>query len=354
MTQKQLDSYKGKFLLADFERYFKNTWGSVSDRIFTDEMLDSMLYVGCNGRIGNFDELSLLLSQRKKYKDQIEMLVMESQGRLSQDDVLMSNKNNIAGIESKFNPVDNYYKLTDGFTPSMAMMNDLEKLGDLFDTDWAILAGIDRADPMKESKLGARTIFTCVAKGLPGSRTNFRPFDEQGAAPNYIYFLLHLASIESHSTEDIKDMISACNNEFDGIDTLCGERWGAWDINTVCEELGVSFEIIFPVYAKQKAAFTETFLAVSRGRLKAPPVYVLGSKENDILREEMRIFYHDPDKHWFGSPEKNEKYGVQDDAIFSLAWCIFGGRDLGIEAFRSRKTKMWFGTMVRDNSVRLI
>ncbi len=355
MTQIQLDSYKGKFLIADFERYFKNTWGSVSDRIFTEEMIEGMFYVGCNGRIGNFDEVGVLLAQKKKYKDQIEMLTSLNPGISNQDDMWMTNRQGIAKIDEKLISVEDYYKLTDGFSPSMAIMNDLEKLGDLFDTDWAILAGIDRADPMKESKLGARTIFTCVAKGLPGSRTHFRPFDEQGTAPNYIYALLHMTSIESHSTEDIKDAISICNEEYDGIDTLCGERWGAWDINTVCEELGVAFEIIFPVYAKQKAAFVELFLAVSKGRLKAPIVYVLGSKQNDVLREEMEIFYHDPDKHWFGSPEKNEKYGIQDDAIFSLAWCIYGGRDLGIETFRSRKTKMWFGTMVREfPSVRLI
>lgn len=354
MDQKQLDSYKGKFLLADFERYFKNTWGSVSDKIFTEEMIDSMLYVGCNNRIGNFEEVKNLLSQRKKYKDQLEMLKMEKNDNLDGDDMWLSNKTEIAKIDSKLISVENHYKLTDGFTTTMATMSDLDKLGEIFDTDWAILAGIDRADPMKESKLGARTIFTCVAKGLPGSRTNFRPYDEQGAAPIYLYVLLHLASIESHSTEDIKDVLALCHDEYDGIDTFCGERWGAWDINSICEEIGIKFEIIFPVYAKQKAAFSELYLSVQKGRFKSPIVYVLGSKENDILREEMAIFYHDPDKHWFGSPEKNEKYGVQDDAVFSLAWCIYGGRDLGIEAFRSRKGKMWFGTMVRETGVRLI
>ena len=354
MDQKQLDSYKGKFLLADFERYFKNTWGSVSDKIFTEEMIDSMKYVGCNGKIGNFEEVKNLIVQKKKYTDQMELLSLDSQGRLDKDDMLISNRTGIARIEEKLISVENYYKLTDGFSPCMATMSDLDKMGDLFDTDWAILAGLDRADPMKESKLGARTILTCVAKGLPGSRTHYKPYDEQGAAPNYLYLLLHLANIESHSTEDIKDAISTCHEEYDGIDTLCGERWGAWDINTVCEEMGIKFEIIFPVYAKQKAAFSEVFLSVQKGRFKAPTVYILGSKENNILTEEMGIFFHDPDKHWFGSPEKNEKYGIQDDAIFSLAWCVFGGRDLGIETFRSRKTKMWFGTMVRDNSVRLM
>jgi hypothetical protein len=180
MTQIQLDSYKGKFLLADFERYFKNTWGSVSDRIFTDEILEGMLYVGCNGRIGNFEEMNLLLTQKKKYKDQMEMLTLESQGGLNPDNAFATNRLAMTNIDEKLISVENYYKLTDGFTPCLATMNDLEKIGDLFDTDWAILAGIDRADPMKESKQGARTVFTCVAKGLPGSRTNFRPFDDKG------------------------------------------------------------------------------------------------------------------------------------------------------------------------------
>jgi hypothetical protein len=76
---------------------------------------------------------------------------------------------------------------------------------------------------------------------------------------------------------------------------------------------------------------------------------VWGSKETDILREEAAIFYHDPDKHWFGSPEKNERGGVQDDCLFSLTWCIYGGREIGVNDFKERRSETWFGTLVRES-----
>lgn len=350
MTQDQLNDYRSKFPLGDFERYFLNTWGSASDIIFTKEMIDSLLYIGYDGKIGNFDEVRRNLIERNKTQEQMEMLIMESKGRMDREDNMTTNRNKINSINSKLISVESYYQLTDGFSSCAAGIADLTKLGELFDTDWAILCGLDRADPMKESKKGAKTIFTCVAKGLPGSRTYGNPYNEQGAVPNYLYIVLHIANVVNHSTEELKNIINFCKNEYDGIDSLCLERWGVWDIVNWAEENNIKVETVFPAYDKQKSAFSELFLAVSKGRLKCPVVYVAGSKENDILREEMSAFYHDSDKRWFGSTEKNEKYGIQDDAIFSLGWCLYGGKNLNIDDFRSRKSEMWFGTMIRDGA----
>lgn len=353
MTQDQLDDYKSKFLPTDFEKYFLNLWGSMSDRIFTDEMIESLLYIGAYNNIGNFREVNNILVEKKKTQDQLEMLVMESKGAFGRDDYLTGTRDKISSLERDLIPIENYYTLTDGFSPCAASIFDLNKLGDLFDTDWAILCGIDRADPMKESQRGARTIFTCVAKGLPGSRTHYKSFVDQKAPLNYIYFVLHLVNVTSHSTEDLQEVITFCNNEYDGIDSMCGERWGAWDISKWAEDSSIPFEVTYPSYDKQKSAFSDLFLNISTGRLKCPKVYIVGSKENDLLREEMGVFYHDSDKRWFGSPEKNEKYGVQDDVIFTLGWTLYGGRNLSIDNFRSRESKMWFGTMVREKTTLL-
>src|SRR3989337_2445429 len=334
MTQKQLDDYKIKFPLGDFERYFKNTWGSVADKIFSEEIMQSIAYAGYNNRVGNFEEINKAVTTRSKTREQMEMLIMESQGAFAGEDYLLSNR-----------------KLIDGFSPSFASVSDLQVMSDLFDTNWAILCGFDRADPMKGSKHGARTMFTCVAKGLPGSRTHYRPYDEQGVTPNYIYLLIHLVNVETHSSEDLKAVIETCHKEYDGIDSMCSERWASWDIDPWCKEEDIPLEIIFPVYDKQKSAFSDLFLAVSKGRFKAPTVYISGSKEEDILREEMTIFYHDPDKRWFGSPEKNEKYGVQDDTMFALAWTVYGGRNLFVDNFRVRKGNVWFGSMIENKQL---
>jgi hypothetical protein len=48
-------------------------------------------------------------------------------------------------------------------------------------------------------------------------------------------------------------------------------------------------------------------------------------------------------KKWYGSPEKNEKNGVQDDCMYSFAWSVYGGRNLGVEDFRERKRSIGFG-----------
>ncbi|MFA5397200.1 MAG: hypothetical protein WC346_14415, partial [Methanogenium sp.] len=352
MDQQQLDDYRAKFLLTDFERYFLNMWGSSSQKIFLPHIIDSMLYIGCDNKVGNFKEMMELLEQRQIRIDACEGLIAGSEDKnvIDGSSYVQIKRAEIHEINERLIPIENYYKLTDGFNPCMATMDDLDKMGDLFDTDWAILAGIDRADPMKTREGGARTVVTCIAKGLPGSRSHFQPYDEQGnkAVPNYLYLLLHLAVIENNSLESIKEALLSCNEEFDGIDTLCGERWGVWDIVTWCEEQSIKFEVVFPNYDKQRAAFSELYVAVKNGRFKAPVVHILGMKEQDILREEMRIFYHDTDKRWFGSPEKNDKEGIQDDSMFSNALCLYGGRELGVDAFRRRKKKMWFGTLVQE------
>jgi len=79
------------------------------------------------------------------------------------------------------------------------------------------------------------------------------------------------------------------------------------------------------------------------GRIKKPKLIVPGNKSDDILEEEMDTFTHDPDKRWFGSPEKEERLGVQDDSVFSLNWCVYGGRSIGPELFRERGGAPSFG-----------
>ncbi len=353
MTQEQLDDYRAKFPLQEFERYFMNTWGSVADRIFTEEQIEAMGYLGYDNRIGNFFEIAAAIKEKVKAKEIVEQITMTltTQGfeNESMRRTVASYEKTMGEIESKLVPVAKYYQLTDGFSSCAATIQDLSSLSDLFDTDWAILCSFDRADPLKESKLGARTMFVCMAKGLPGSRSNPKQFVEN-VAPNYLYLYLHIVNVESHSTDDLEDLITFCNTEYDGIDAMCSERWAASEIVTWAEG-NIPLEVIFPTYANQRAAFTNYKLAVEKGMILCPPVYIPGSKENDILREEIRVFYHDSDKHWFGSPEKMEKYGIQDDLMFASAWCVFAGRGLGEESFRSRKGMPWFGTMLENRQL---
>jgi hypothetical protein len=344
MDQQQLESYRAKFPLGDFDRYFKNTWSSATSRIFSEESVMAMQYLGADNAPGNPIELMKIIGQKIKIDTEMKSLIENRQVTRSLD----PERAQLQVLENRLMPLDKYYQLRDeGGFPVMATLDDLERLGNTLDTKWAVLAGIDRADPMKITNRGARTMFCCVAKGLPGSGS--RPFlIEEGHVPNYLYVVLHIVNVEDHSLESLKSLILTCNEEFDGLDKLCGERWGIWDLVPWCETNVISFEAVFPTYDKQRLAFGELYLAANGTRLKCPPLGVWGSKETDILREEAAIFYHDPDKHWFGSPEKLERGGIQDDCMFSLAWTIYGGRELNPNDFKERRSESYFGTMIHD------
>ena len=141
----------------------------------------------------------------------------------------------------------------------------------------------------------------------------------------------------------MKEQLDYIDTEYDGLDVLCSERYGAWDIGSWCEERTIKFEPISPNYDRQKVAFKELHTAVKEGRYKAPSIPVMGTKKHDIFREEMSLFDHDLEKKRFGSPEKFEKGGIQDDVMYSEAWCLYGGRELGFDSFRIRRSGNAFG-----------
>jgi hypothetical protein len=100
---------------------------------------------------------------------------------------------------------------------------------------------------------------------------------------------------------------------------------------------------VYPSYDRQNDAFSEMFRIMGSGRLKCPITGVRGFKEEDLFIEEMSIFDHEEPmktgaKGWFGSPEKKDRHGIQDDSIFACGWCIYGGRMVGVDEFRMRKT----------------
>jgi hypothetical protein len=333
MTQAQLDSYRTKYPFGEFERYFGNLWSAGARKVFLPYVIESMNYIGADNLLGNQKQVLEILKNMQDLEDVPDTrLVYKKQ-------------------ENRLITIDSVYRLRDEYGgPIMASAQDLERLGDMYETDWAILAGFDRSDPM-QMDFGARSIFTLTAKGLIGSR-NRMIVQEDDKVPEYIYFLLFLANLKQNDLEEIKSVITACSDEFDGVDTLCAERWGMWDLVPWCEENGIAFEPVSPTYERQKSMFSEFFTLVVDGRFKTPLIYVPGSRADDILKEEMSVFDHDVDKRWFGSPEKKNKNGIQDDSLYSLGWGIYGGRNLGIEAFRSRKSKMFFGNFFQDKSLR--
>jgi hypothetical protein len=342
MSQDQLDDYRAKFLPGEFERYFLNLWSAGTDKIFTEAMMDGVRYIGVDNQLAAHVAVDQLVTERVELKQKMEDAVSEG----VHPSQMSLQRARIALIENRLLPLENVYRLKEHNRARMSTLDDLARLGDLYDTNWVVMAGIDRADPMKETMRGARTIVSFIAKGLRGSRSNPLVANMTDLNPMYIYFMLHLAHIETSSIEDIKDVLLKCHEEYLGLDLICGDRWGIWDLQKWTEENDILFEAVHPTYDKQKLFFTEFYNAIKTGRFKCPPLGVWGTKEDDILREEALIFQHDADKRWFGSPEKEEKDGIQDDAMYSTAICIYGGRILGYDEFRKRNMRPDFGLFV--------
>jgi len=346
MTKEQLEDYKVKFPFGEFERYFLNLWSAGSMQPFSDEMIEAIGYLGIDGQIGNQGTMLEVLKKKNR--------MLEKAGELADRrifEALVEVEGRVDKMMGRFAPVEDLYKLRSvAGIPRMASMSDLLAAGDYYDTDWSIGGGVDRADPMKV-RTSARTLVTVIAKGLPGSRSNPFMQVEIGGIPQYIYIMLHLVHVDSSSLEDIKEALKAAHEEFDGIDVVCSERWGIWDLAPWCEEQDIELEAVFPTYDRQKEAFSEFFIAVSQGRFKCPPLVVPGSKTPDILREEMSVFDHDMEKRWFGSPEKGELYGVQDDSMFASGWGLYGLRLKGVDDFRLRKPLAHFGIMFENKGL---
>jgi len=340
-TETQLNDYRVKFPFGEFERYFLNTWDAGVRQVFSEEMVEEIGIIGVDDALLNHFDIQPLLEKKTEMYECI--AEMKSKG-LSQ--AVPELENNIYDIVSRIRPVESLYTLRSQFnSPRMASMENLKDLTEVFDTHFAIIAGVDFGDPYA-TRGYARTILVIVAKGLPGSRSKPFMVVTPDAAPKYIYFVLHVLEEPEHSLDVIKEELEKIHTEFDGIDAFCSERYGVWDVDKWCETRGISFEPIFPTYDRQKEAFGVVLRVVNEGLYKAPGLSVSGTKSEDILKEEFPVFNHDGTKKWFGSTEKEQKYGVRDDFMFANAWCMYGGRKIGIEKFRERRGLITFGSYI--------
>lgn len=348
MTEKQLNSYRIKFPLGAFERFFLNLWTAGAENVFTSEMIEATNYFGADNLLQNHGQVIELVKKRTE--------IIDSEKKFNPEfrDKLWSQSDAIDKIEQRLWPVESVYTIkSDQGLPAAASPDVLTKLTDLFDTDWAILTGCDRADPMKV-RTAARSIVTVIAKGLPGSRS--APHAISASIPHYFFALLNLVHVADSSIEGIKEVIRGANMAYDGVDMFCAERWGVHDAPAWLEEEDIKFDIIYPTYDRQKAGFVELYRLYETGRFKAPQCVVPGSKSPDILKEEPSAFMHNPlpgptGPRGFYSAEKDEKYGIQDDVMYSVAWTIYGGRMLGINDFRARSNKVFFGQIFQKRDL---
>uniref|UniRef100_A0A6M3J942 Terminase n=1 Tax=viral metagenome TaxID=1070528 RepID=A0A6M3J942_9ZZZZ len=345
MSQAQLDDYKATFPFGDYERYFQNLWEAGQSQVFADEMIEEMGYLGIDGGLLDHTKIKEVIDEKQVVLRRLEIVMGKGF-----DTGVKEAEEDLSILDKRFIPVSKYYSLKSAMTNPFCPLDSLLQIGDQLDTDWLILGGADRADP-SATRGKARSIFTCVAKGLPSSRTNPYLMSLENSSLKFIYFLLQITNIEDHSINGIKDVAEMCNEEYDGIDVFCGERFGLWDLQSWCEERDMDFTPIYPNYQRQRESFNELYTLMKEGRFKAPQIGIVGSKKHDLLREEFEMFDHNVSDKWFGSPEKDEKYGVQDDSIFSVGWTIYGGKDKGPADFRIRKSLASFGVLYQNTAL---
>lgn len=333
MTDDQLNDYRVNFPFGDFERYFLNLWTAGAQRVFTDEEIEEWQVAGINGELLNTKEVKEAWARINEWQTQKQ--TMENKGIFTMG----------AEVDEKIFKVQQQMRYFETPTTTRHLssiiveptLDCVLELTEVFDTNWVLLAGVDMADPMAV-RGEARTMLPFLLKGLPGSRSH--PVYEDVAQGNipYLYILLRLCHIVDHSLSHVKELVDEMHEELGGVQAFCGERWGIWDMQVWCEEREIAFTAVYPTYDRQKEGFKELYIATKKGRFKAPPVHIAGAKGPDILREEAAMFDHDPFKKWFGSPEKFERHGVQDDSLYGIIWGMYGGRMLGSEDFVERAT----------------
>lgn len=345
MTQAQLDAYQEKFPMGEFDRYFKNLWDAGSTRVFSPVDVSAMQYWGVHGQVGNTAVLRAALTAVHNKEEQVRGISQrveeqsrdrDNKGSVIDHKIVEEGVVTLTDLKKDLYPIEDTYKLVNTAGDNCPIdIAGIQKLSELFDTNFSVHVGLDRADPLA---LGAttRTILSMVLKGLPGSRTQQGYYAKLDETPPYIYIGAGLVSFKEHELDDLKSTILKWSGAVDGVDTFCAERWGTWDLQQWCVSNGITPELVSPSYERQKTCFSEIYTLVTQYRIKFPPTYVYGSRSTDILLEEMGLFTHDPVKKWFGSPEKHAKGGVQDDAIYSLGWCIYGGRFYKYDNFRKR------------------
>ena len=334
--QQQLDSFRVRFPMGGFARQFQNLWSAGSEKVFSQEDIDAVGYIGADNNANCHSRVVELIRRKQEMIDgDLKLRERHSEDEnkaIFEDHDLQTDT---AKVDARLWPVSSVYRLqTSSGVSVMADSDALSRLTDIYDTEWAIIGGIDRADPLKKGRTAARTMFTVVAKGLPGSMSNpnigvmanNNPDDidadafglddasdkkmmrrkvraeDKMPSLSYVYFLLSVVNIQDHSLEMLKTHISMAHEEFDGMDAVGGERYGLWDL-IPWGEIHVpdtKFEIVQPNYNSQLAFFSYFFTVVNTGRFKAPPTGVAGSKLDDLIREEMAYFDHDDSTKWFG------------------------------------------------------
>ncbi len=346
MTQMQLDSYKAKFSLTGFDQYFRNTWESGRHRVFSVAQIRAMGYFGVNNIVGNHNQLMKNMTHVAELEEDIKDIDSHPEVK----DAPLEKRMGIIGrvtdeltesmwtIKGRCQSIAGLYSL-ESTIPEMPDVEVIEKLTEMYKTDWALGVGLDFGDSLAVEQK-ANTMGSLILKGLPNSLINEDLLLEKNAGVvQYLYFLLHIKKFEDHDLDKVKVWIDECSDTYNDVDAIGVERYRSWDLKNWCEERDIVLNATHPSYPKQLQMFQVMYNAIDSGHFKTPPVGIFGVNEPDILVEEFEAFDHDTYKKRFGSPTKFDKDGVQDDTVYASGWGIVGMQEINALEFRNRTAK---------------
>jgi hypothetical protein len=348
MTQQQIDSFRAAFTPGEFSMFFENLWDKDKTSIFLPAEIEAINFFGVDNEFGNHTQMVTLLQEHARlHRQEAFMHGRFSQStnagfynadprRLVEKDRRLISMNTLIDLGSHA-PADPKTTIRTG--SKRCTIKQLLNIGNLIQSHFAILVGLDRADPLKYvDRSAARTMVVWIAKGLPGSMNKTRAeLNDKNA--RYVYFLLGVANVEDSQTPSMSKVVDGVQAEFGSIDMMCAETYGMGGMKAYCDDKSIPFQNWMPSKDRQRIGFTELISTITSGRFKAPTIPVAGSKRPDIFIEEIStldVLERRDGVPKYGSPQKHKKGGVQDDTIFAIIWALYGGLEITASHFRRR------------------
>lgn len=305
-----------------FKMFFDNRWEDAATGMFPEARIIEMNVAKFNGTYIRSEELVTHLDSIVSLNTDIR--------KLSGAADVSAHRVRLQELKSEIEPVDNIYTLP-------APANVIEKLSAIYDCDFFIGMGLDRAKLIH--KHTDRTVLVTVARGVLNS-------DRWGT--DRIFFVLDVWLAPDATDRVIEEkMITNCDTYGGGIAYADLEDYNVLGIKEYVADAGIYAEITPLSFKYQEQIFTELFNATDDGYLKCPalPVWVdrddnvhMGyppTGQYDLLRSEMSVFESQSpinsggkgSKGYFGSPFKKKTGRTQvgeqkDDTVYALAHAI--------------------------------
>ena len=309
-----------------YRMFFRNRWEDAATGLFDEQRIFEMGYIGIDGRIGRSPEFVEAIKTFVFEKRTIKMFAGVNDPA-ARDEVVRA-KAIVEGLSRRLMRVDDLYSLP-------AMPEDIDRIKNLFDCEFVVGLGIDRAKQM--SKRADRTAVITVAKGITGV--------DELSEPIVMYFILDVYMPESPTLKNLTERIMS-NSEAYGIDfNIRIEEYQGQDLDSWCKESGFNSELAKASFKHQEEIFAVLSNAAENGMIKCPIVpvwrdendniYYEKPPENvyDLLREELSVIEYEAPMQgrktgYIGSPFKKatnrtNKGEIKDDTAYALAHATF-------------------------------